>query len=508
MTQVFSLLNSQIIPQCVKIEISTSLQIPTFQIIGLPGPEVSEAKDRVKSAIENSGLPFPKRKVILNLSPAHIKKQGTGLDLAMALSILLDGQKLKQNFKVFAWGELGLDGSLKSVGQTTRALSAAFKEGVDWIILPKDDEPKIKANLKLFPDVRSLPQIFTFSQLKEIKMALTHFETRPSLQPLPTSLGTDDVTEPETLATSLLPLSRDLLKVIALACASSHHLMLLGPKGSGKSHALEWLSALIPKTDRQTKLMQIFLSEMRNKKTENLSAVRRVGSQVKASSLLGSFHSGTLNPGEFSLAHGGVLLADEFPEWSRDSREALREPLERGWVTLTRVQGSIELPARFIFAANGNLCPCGGVYSEHIEKHQTPCRCLPHHRQKYIGRISGPILDRIDLVYRMRNQPSREHVKEARSYLEIRTQVQSLRDKQMERFKMPIGALQGSDLEEILNHHPQLQNLLDHCDSTSLRDRHKTFRLAMSLALWDKKEWPEKIHFVEARLLRGNTIHD
>jgi magnesium chelatase family protein len=506
MAQIFSLLNSQIIPRCLQIEISTSLQIPTFQIIGLPGPEVAEAKDRVKSAIENSGLPFPKRKVILNLSPAHVKKKGTGLDLAMALSILLDGQRLKQNFKIFAWGELGLDGSLKSVGQTTRALSAALQEGADWIIFPKEDEEELKTKTRLFLKQKGQSKIFTFSQLKDIEEALRSPNRFLGLK-IETQSSENQALTPST-SQSLLPLSRDLLKVIALACASSHHLMLLGPKGSGKSHALEWLSALAPKTDQDTKLVQIFMSEMRNKTTENLSAVRRVGSQVKASSLLGSFHSGTLNPGEFSLAHGGVLLADEFPEWSRDSREALREPLERGWVTLTRVQGSIELPARFIFAANGNLCPCGGVYSEHIEKHQTPCRCLPHHRQKYVGRLSGPVLDRIDLVYRMKNQPVGTQIKETRHYLEIKNQVQNLRDEQITRFKMPIGLLQGSDLEEILIKRPELQTLLDHCDSMSLRDRHKTFRLAMSLALWDKKEWPEKIHFVEARILRGNTIHE
>ncbi len=506
MTQVFSLLNSQIIPRCLEIEISTSLQIPTFQIIGLPGPEVSEAKDRVKSAIENSGLPFPKRKVILNLSPAHLKKQGTGLDLAMALSILLDGQDLKQNLKIFAWGELGLDGSLKSVGQVTRALSAALEEGADWVIFPKEDETEIQSKLNLFPAMNPGPQILTFSKLKEIDSSLLKFGQPSSLKTLLPKLTNSVPLVSDFKSSSLLPLPKNLLKVIALACASSHHLLLLGAKGSGKSHALEWLSSLTPKADRDTKLVQVFLSEMRNKATEDLSSVRRVGSQVKASSLLGSFHSGSLNPGEFSLAHGGVLLADEFPEWSRDSREALREPLERGWITLTRVQGSMELPARFIFAANGNLCPCGGVYSEHIEKHQTPCRCLPHHRQKYINRLSGPVLDRIDLVYQMRNHDTQKP--ETRSHLEIKSQVQELRDQQMRRFGMPIGLLQGSDLEDILTEKPELQSLLDHCDSTSLRDRHKTFRLAMSLALWDKKEWPEKVHFVEARLLRGNTIHE
>lgn len=495
---VFTLLNSEILPQTQGIEVSTSLQIPSFQIIGLPGPEVSEAKDRVKSAIENSGLKFPRRKVIVNLSPASVKKQGTGIDLAIAIGILLEEvpQKPSSVQRIFAWGELGLAGKVKPVGQITRAISAALREKADLLLISSEDLPQAQTSLSLFrKDEISTMRVIGVSELAEAMEAVTEPDRFPSVEIL--CPATDSF---PTRADHLLPLPDELLRVLGIASAGRHHLLLLGEKGAGKSHALEWLIALQPEPDLETKKTQTYLSELSRKQVA--TAHRRVGAQVRAASLLGSFQQNVLRPGEFSLAHGGVLLADEFPEWSRDSREALREPLERGAVTLTRVQGSTELPARFLFAANGNLCPCGGIFREKYETGEVRCRCLPQNRSKYLGRISGPILDRIDLVYVLRKSGRRD----PRPVEEIRTQVRRAREFQTQTYGAPCGELSGAQLEEILRARPEIAQNLQACGVQSLRDRHKTLRLALSLAAWDGARTPEMLHFIEARLYRGALL--
>lgn len=502
-SSVFTLMNSEITPRVQWVEVSTSLQIPSFQIIGLPGPEVSEAKERIKSAIENSGLTFPRRKVILNLSPASVRKQGTGLDLAMAMAILIDSNERKKApvyRRIFAWGELGLSGQLKSVGQLTRALAAALSENADLIIIPKNDLIAVLDRAALFSEIEKASlRIIGIETLSEIPDVLAG-----KIQPIVLENIGPTERVPSTEHTPLLPLNPELARVLGIASASRHHLLLLGAKGVGKSHALDWLIALQPKIDRETLKTQTFLSELsQNKLPPSKDTVyRRVSSQVRAASLLGSFHSHHLQPGEFSLAHGGVLLADEFPEWSRDSREVLREPLERGWITLTRVQGSIELPARFLFAGNGNLCPCGGIYSEKTSPHEMTCRCLPHHRLKYLNRLSGPILDRIDLLYVLK----RDRPTGAETLENLRERVEKSRLTQLKLYGKPVGDLGGAEIEEILENEPSLKQHLDSSGAQSLRDRHKTFRIALSLAHWDEVKTPSPLHFLEARLYRGALL--
>src|SRR5690606_2296865 len=174
-------------------------------------------------------------------------------------------------------------------------------------------------------------------------------------------------------------------------------------KGTGKSHALEWFLALQPEPDLETRRLRRFLGEISGKSAEE--PYRRVSTQARPASLLGSFSSGVLRPGELSLAPAAVLLADEFPEWSRDAREALRDPLERRRLTLTRVDGAIDLPSDFIFAGNGNLCPCGGLPDAPTQEGDFACRCHPLDRRRYLSRLSGPILDRLDLVSILTKRP-------------------------------------------------------------------------------------------------------
>ena len=212
----------------------------------------------------------------------------------------------------------------------------------------------------------------------------------------------------KTDASKLLPLSPSLKRAVSVAALGQHHLLLIGAKGVGKSHAMEWLIQLQPECSDALKIHRALLSELVQSDSSLSSHVpiRRVSPNVRPSALIGSATSSWIRPGEFSLAHGGLLIADEFPEWPRDSREALREPLERGQITLTRAKGTVEFPARFSLAANGNFCPCGGWPPDHpvpIEFQNSGrklprCTCSHRSRNDYRARLSGPILDRMDMV--------------------------------------------------------------------------------------------------------------
>lgn len=529
-------LHYEIEPSLQWIEVSSSFQIPGFHIIGLPSPEVAEARERVRSAIESSGFEFPRRRVVLNLSPASIKKQGTSLDLAMALSVLFSEQvppaseaRTEPPALWVACGELGLDGRVKSSGQLTRTLYASWKAGAKILIVPRDDEAALR---EAFHSVRegtrsegtrrdgggregtewrNPPQIYPVAHLKEAWEILSGEAGAPKPAFFPKEsppLFTDDDSG------GLLPLTPSLERTLGVSAAGKHHLLLLGPKGAGKSHALEWLIRIQPPLDPcdqlQGKLLQE-LSSAASLQTSTKLPVRRVSPQARPQALIGTSSMTTLRPGEFSLAHGGLLIADEFPEWSRDAREALREPLERGKVLLTRVRGSHELPARFTLAANGNFCPCGGWPREvplppDADPSASFCQCTERARQLYLTRLSGPLLDRIDLLVRVHYSPARGRRTGAGRVAALREQTTRARGEMLRRYGTPCGELEGPVLEELLGAHPVWQDWLELQAPSSLRNRHKLLRVALSLAAWDELEEPSREHFLEAACYRAERF--
>jgi len=411
-------LNHEPRPVLQSIEVASSLQIPNFQIIGLPCPEVAEARERIRAAIETSGFEFPKRRVVLNLSPASVRKRGTGLDLAMALAILEAHSKSNRNRErpvefVVAWGELGLDGRVKPAGQLTRALYASWAAQARIILVPKEEFSRAVEALNWMSrsqtfDFRA-PVLIPISTLREAWDVIRNSNAENSQKIDSTPAVPDAKYSPPI--DDLLALPPSLERTIGIAASGSHHILLLGPRGTGKSHALEWLIRLQPELSARTLVENALVTELaqgisQTSDSSPLLPVRRIGAQVRPAALIGAANSFFVRPGEFSLAHGGLLIADEFPEWPRDSREVLREPLENGVVTLTRASGSMQVPARFNFAANGNLCPCGGwpshfpIPQEYRVSGRRPprCKCGKAARDHYLARISGPVLDRIDLV--------------------------------------------------------------------------------------------------------------
>jgi len=541
------------------IELSSSLQLPGFQIVGLPGREITEARERVRAAIEASGFEFPRRRVVLNLSPASIRKQGTGLDLAMALSILFEEVNsanqisLNRPIRGGAWGELGLDGTLKPSGQILRTLVAARKAGLSFVLFGPEEPEHLERCLKLATLATQgrhpLPAIGRAETLADAyNWVLERGWIHSPWKRLPDDILTTQSHQPapgsETV-TDLLPLAPQMERTLGAAAAGGHHLLLLGARGTGKSHALEWLQAIQPRLDPPSLLDQKLLEELvprpstqitsetpSSNTTSNLGrpVVRRVGQQIRPAALIGRADSTGVRPGEFSLAHGGLLLADEFLEWDRDAREAFREPLERGSISLTRTWAQVEMPARFVFAATGNLCPCGGwpprlhsqLRLEHPElRMRLPeCVCHPRERQDYAARLSGPIFDRIDLVVRTPPLLPATGVADGSANLNpgahalkrlthLRNHCEQARAAMLRDLGARTGALTGERLENWLTRHPRLADSSILKNAQSLRSRHRILRVAIALSYWDDpsgKSPPEPRHLIEAASYRAEAL--
>jgi magnesium chelatase family protein len=537
--RIASPLTTEAHPVLQWIEVASSLQLPSFHIIGLASPEVAEARERVRAAIECSDFEFPRRRVVINLSPASIRKRGTGADLAMAIGILQTGlSEDDESFSRFprgivASGELGLDGRVKPAGKVMRTLYAAWEAGAEIVFLsPEDHEQALKylPLLERLERFRTLmPRLVSVASLTEAwDFVLGNDLSNETQAVLPrnSSLFSSSSLDAE----DLLPLSPEIEKWVRIAALGLHHLLLLGPRGAGKSHAFEWLIKLQPEASAETQVRQILIRELSGLENEWLGSgppVRRVGTQVRAQALCGGVVAGGVRPGEFSLAHGGLLIADELPEWPRDSRESLREPLERGKISLTRTQATAELPARFILAANGNLCPCGGwprllrIGHEGTQAKRFPCICKDSEVSTYLRKLSGPVLDRIDIIQLVTpsaresltscgEQNAQENFKRFRDRT---AEAQSLGEKT---WGVPPGLLGPSEIEAILKEHPDWREALNRRKNVGMRSRHKIVRVALSLALFERVEsqsrgselpLPTERHFEEAFYLRPEGIN-
>jgi magnesium chelatase family protein len=529
---IFAPLTSEQEPRLQQIEIASSFQLPGFTIVGLPSPEVAEARERIRAALESSGFSLPKRRIVVNLSPASIKKRGTGLDLAMALAVLsLNHPKKKSELRVAAWGELGLDAQVRSAGQPARALYATWEAKIPFLFLADDELDRMKVIEQWIQKARYFdhapPVLIPVHSLSQAWDCLQKLSINPSFRSAPSEFSsrkkTHDRPQNQVVASpfeQLLPLSASLERFIGIAAAGHHHLILLGAKGVGKSHAMEWLIQLQPESSDRMKVHRTLLAELNQPFPElqpRSSFVRRISPAVRPGALLGSASAHWIKPGEFSLAHGGLLVADEFPEWARDSREALREPLETGKVLITRAKLSMELPARFVLAANGNLCVCGGWPPEqpipldvqNSSRRIPRCRCTQRVRRDYKARLSGPVLDRMDLVLFVgQSSPKRgEKVSSESLFNHLKRKVEGCRTRLIERWGEIPGLLTATQTEKLIEEHPHWDELMERMQfngdsTTSLRARHKIARVALSLSAWDGLDEPASGHFMEAASYR------
>lgn len=492
------------VPVTVEVDIS-SQSLPSFTIVGLPDKAVEESRERVRSALKNSGAEFPNHRITVNLAPADLPKAGPAYDLPIAVGMLIaSGQlgPLKDN-AVFV-GEMSLDGSLRHTNGILPLAMMAREHGSSCIYVPVEDakEAAVTSGVSVIPVPSLLALFHHFSGGERLK---PHPRVPFSTLSIPTSFAFDmsDVAGQEHVK-----------RALEIAAAGGHNLFMQGPPGSGKTMLARTLPSILPAMT-ETEAMEVtkIYSVTGNLPAgESIIKFRPFRSPHHTTSRIGLIGGGTRPmPGEISLAHRGVLFLDEFPEYPRHVLEALRQPIEDGVVTISRAVGSVRYPAKFMLIAAANPCPCGNFRSE-IKQ----CTCLPGMVTRYQKRISGPIIDRIDLHVHVPAVPTEKllgKVAASETSQQIRRRVQLARNMQEQRFGaggIPANAEMSTKMvKELCMMSESTSRFLGTAASRfalSARSYYRIIKVARTIADLEKAGEIAEVHIAEALQYRPKEV--
>lgn len=463
----------------VDIEISITRGIPRNTIVGLPHGAVREALDRIRSALLASGFEFPRGAITVNLAPADVRKEGTSFDLPIALGILMAEGSIRSTLKRSAtliMGEVSLDGSIRPVRGVLAALHGAVTRGISTCIVPEGNtrEATVLDGLRIF-GVRSLTDA----------VAALNGEMLPSKKPV--NYGKKCATGTRVDFSEVVGQS-SALRAMEIAASGGHNLLLIGPPGCGKTMLSRRLSTILPPWSQAEALETTCIHSLRGLSPRGLIAERPFRAphhSVSMAGLIGGGHP--VLPGEVSLAHQGVLFLDELAEYSRSVLESLREPLEEKSVIISRAQGPVRYPARFQLIAAMNPCPCG--YAGVADR---VCICTNRQLNNYRSRVSGPLMDRIDMQVMMGSvSPSSMLDSNRPSSQDIRTRVRAAELRLRKSNYSPIREMMTSGAEETLNRAVNSFSL-------SMRSRKRIMGVAKTIAALSKTDQITKSDISEA----------
>ena len=489
--------------KAIEVESDITSGMPAFNIVGLPDSSIKESKDRIRVALINSGFKFPQGRITINLSPADIKKEGTQLDLPIAISLLKSMGVIENSKDDFIFiGELSLDGRIVPIkGALAMVISMREKGFKNFIISNENkDECAIIKDCNIFP----------FLNLEELVSYLNE-NTKKSPYKIKLSNTNEKITYPFDF--SDIKGQDSLKRALQIAAAGGHNLLMIGPPGSGKTFSAKHLPSILPDMDFEEKIevtkIYSVMGLLESGKLINNRPFRSPHHSASEVSLIGG-GANIPKAGEITLAHKGVLFLDEFPEFSKKTIEALREPLENKEINISRSMASIKYPADFILIAAMNPCPCGNFGNPLKE-----CTCTQNEIRRYLSKLSSPILDRIDIhieIKPVKYKDLDDNIK-TKSSKEMREEVQRAREIQIKRYENEKISTNGSLSTRLMKKYIKLDTNVKEIGQKafekynfSVRSYNKIIKMSRTIADLDGSEKIEAKHLLEA--VRYRSLDD